>query len=58
MSKINDLTYDIQEMYIEGFRASTISAMLECPIEMVYQVLESFGVEDNTSTDPYDTVNS
>lgn len=58
MSKMSDLTYDIQEMFIEGYRASTISMMLECPIELVYQTLESFGVDDTASTDPYDTVNS
>jgi hypothetical protein len=47
MSKVAELVYDIQEMYIDGMGAKAIAVQLECPVEMVLQVLEEFGVEDS-----------
>ena len=44
MSKISDLAYDIEQLYIEGYSPKTISAMLECPINMVYDWLEEINV--------------
>ena len=35
MSKMADLSYDIQELYIEGHSAKVIAVMLDCPIELV-----------------------
>lgn len=59
MSKVADLMYDIQEMFIEGMGAKQIAAVLQCPVETVLQVLEEFGVEDSdTDYDPFQTVNS
>ena len=46
MSKVADLTYDIQEMYIDGHGAKSIAAVLQCPVELVLATLETFGVED------------
>jgi hypothetical protein len=46
MSKMADLSYDIQELYIEGHSAKTIAALLECPIELVLAELEEMGVAD------------
>lgn len=46
MSKVKDLEYDIQEMFIDGADASHISFMLKVPIEQVQAVLNSFGVSD------------
>ena len=44
MSAIKDLFYDIETMFIEGHSAKSIAAQLDCPIEQVLAVLESFGV--------------
>jgi hypothetical protein len=41
-----DLSYDIQELYIEGHSAKVIASMLECPIELVLGELEEMGVAD------------
>lgn len=44
MSKVADLAYDIEQLYIEGYSPKTIAMMLECPIEQVYNWLEEIGV--------------
>ena len=46
MSKIKDMVYDIQEMYIEGFNAKSIAVQLNVPYEDVLSVLESWSVND------------
>jgi len=46
MSKMADLSYDIQELFIEGHSAQVIATMLECPIELVLGTLEDMGVAD------------
>ena len=48
MSKMDDLAYDIEQLYIEGYSPKTISAILGCPIEIVYDWLES----ENLASDP------
>lgn len=63
MSKVADLSYDIQELYIEGHSAKVIAIMLECPIELVLACLEDMGVEDELAEppdnyDPFNTLNS
>jgi hypothetical protein len=57
MSKMSDLSYDIEQLYIEGHSAKMIAALLECPIEMVLQQLSEMGVEDSDYS-PYSTMNS
>ena len=52
MSKVADLVYDIQEMYIDGLGARSIATQLDCPIETVLATLESFGVEDSDTDYP------
>lgn len=47
MSKVAELMYDVQELYIEGMGAKQIAAELECPVVLVLQVLQEFGVEDS-----------
>jgi transposase len=44
MSKIAELAYDIEQLYIEGYSPKTIAAMLECPIDIVYNWLEEINV--------------
>ena len=59
MSKVAELAYDIQELFIEGMGAKQIAAELNCPIEMVLATLETFGVDEcDTDYDPFDTINS
>ena len=46
MSKMAELAYDIEQLYIEGFSPKSISVQLECPLELVYDWLDSTGVEE------------
>lgn len=47
MSKMAELYYDIQEMYIEGVSAKRIAQILGCDIQIVLNVLGEMDVEDN-----------
>ena len=60
MSKMADLAYDIEQLYIEGFGARSIAVELKCPIEIVYGWIESNSVADLPQEDlsPYETINS
>lgn len=60
MSKMADLSYDIQELYIEGHSAKMIATLLDCPIEIVLGALEDMGVADMPQEDysPYVSMNS
>jgi hypothetical protein len=53
MSKMAELSYDIQELYIEGHSAQVIAAMLECPIELVLGELAEMGVADTPQEEIY-----
>ena len=46
MSMMKDLSYDIQELYIEGFNSRAIADELNCPIEIVLGALEAMNVQD------------
>jgi hypothetical protein len=50
MSKMAELAYDIEQLYIEGFSPRSISVQLECPLELVYDWLDSTGVEEDPDT--------
>jgi hypothetical protein len=59
MSKMADLAYDIEQLYIDGLSAKSISKMLNCPIEQVLGFLEDIGVADSQDEfDPFQTINS
>ena len=60
MSVMKDLAYDIEQLYIEGFSARSISVILECPIKIVYGWIEGNCVADQPQEDmsPYETINS
>ena len=45
MSKMNELAYDIEQLYIEGLHPTKIAAELDCPLTVVYDWLESTGVD-------------
>ena len=55
MSKVADLAYDIEQMYIEGHSPKMIALMLECPVDMVYAWIEEQGVgADDVAETPRD----
>jgi len=51
MSKVSDLTYDIEQLYIDGHSARMIALILECPIEVVLGQLQEMGVADSQQED-------
>ena len=44
MSKMAELAYDIEQLYIEGFSPKAIAVQLECPLSVVYDWLEDVGM--------------
>jgi hypothetical protein len=53
MSKMAELSYDIEQLYIEGHSAKVIAIMLDCPIEIVLGALEEMGVADADKGKPW-----
>ena len=47
MSKVAELAYDIEQLYIEGFSPKSIAVQLDCPLTMVYDWLESNSVAES-----------
>ena len=45
MSKMKDLTYDIEAMFIDGETPLEIAVTLKIPLSLVKSTLESFGVD-------------
>ena len=54
MSKLSELSYDIQELYIEGHSAKMIATMLECSIEDVLACLQEMNVADSQPMEDVD----
>lgn len=53
MSKVADLAYDIEQLYIEGHSPRMIATILECPIDIVFSWLEAEGVGEAEEAVPY-----
>lgn len=55
MSKVAELAYDIEQLYIEGHSPKMIAQMLECPVEIVYDWIESesLGADEDEIYSPY-----
>jgi hypothetical protein len=51
MSKMVELDYDIQEMFIDGHDARSIARILDCPLKDVLATLETFGVSNEDIVD-------
>lgn len=51
MSKMAELAYDIEQLYIEGYGPRLISQMLECPIDIVYEWIESNSLDAEEEID-------
>lgn len=59
MSRMAELAYDIEQLYIEGHSPKMIAVILECPVEIVYDWMADSNLSESDETyDPYDTVNS
>ena len=56
MSKMSELHQEIVEMLEQGYNPKNIARVLDCPLNMVYDVLEQLEQDDNYS--PFLTVNS
>jgi len=58
MSKVAELAYDIEQLFIEGYSPKTIAAQLGCPLSIVYDWIEGNGCdtleEDEEFEDPTD----
>jgi hypothetical protein len=57
MSKVAELAYDIEQLYIEGFSPKTIAAQLGCPLEIVYDWIEEQGVAESPQDEEYSPYN-
>jgi hypothetical protein len=60
MSKMSDLSYDIEQLYIDGFSPTRIAKILDCPLSIVYDWLEEQNVAEEPQEDmsPFETINS
>ena len=54
MSKVAELAYDIEQLYIEGHNPKAIAVILECPVEVVYDWLEDNSISDELDEVPQD----
>lgn len=43
---MSELDYDIEQLYIEGYSPRSISALLNCPIDIVYDWLDENQIDD------------
>jgi hypothetical protein len=50
---MKELSYEIEQLYIEGHSAKMIAQILECPIEQVLGFLEDIGVADTPQDEIY-----
>lgn len=51
MSKVKDLAYDIEQLYIEGLTEKNIAKTLDIPVEVVYAWLQENNIEDDVAAD-------
>ena len=58
MSKMSELSLDIEMMLEKGDHPATISAVLDCPVSFVYDVLEDVQDAQFDEFNPFNTVNS
>ncbi len=61
---LSELSYDIEQLYIEGHNSHTIAGRLNCSLELVKQWMSDSGVDETPEAcyvmdcDPYSTINS
>ena len=49
MSKMAELAYDIEQLYIEGCHPTKIARLLDCPLGIVYDWLEDQNLTEDTT---------
>jgi hypothetical protein len=54
MSKMSELAYDIEQLYIEGYKPVTIAAQLDIPLGLVYDWLEQTNLDDDVDAQDWD----
>jgi DNA-directed RNA polymerase specialized sigma24 family protein len=52
MSKVAELAYDIEQLYIEGLHPTKIAQELGCPLTMIYDWLEEQSLDTEEVVDP------
>ncbi len=57
MSKMAELSYDIEQLYIEGLHPTKIAKQLECPLTVVYDWLEATNVTEATQEEEFSPYN-
>jgi hypothetical protein len=57
MSKMAELTYDIEQLFIDGVQPVKIAQELGIPVTMVYDWVRSVGCEQEDLS-PFNTFNS
>jgi hypothetical protein len=55
---VSDLAYDIEQLYIEGHGPKMIAKILDCPLQLVYDWMQSESLDEADEFDPHNTVNS
>lgn len=62
MSKMAELSYEIEQLYIDGHSARSIAMILEIPLYMVSEQLAEWSVadqpQDPEELSPFGTINS
>jgi len=56
MSKMAELAYDIEQLYIEGYSPKSIAVQLECPLSVVYDWLEQTNLDDDVDAQDWDEI--
>jgi len=46
MSKLSDVAYDIEQLFIEGLTEKNIAKTLDIPVEIVYDWLTLNGIQE------------
>lgn len=54
MSRLAELSYDIEQLYIEGYSPKSIAVMLGCPLTLVYDWLEDNSIREDVAETPQD----
>ena len=58
MSKMSDLSLEIEMMLEEDVKPAVIALRLDIPVSFVYDVIETIQDEQFKELDPFNTVNS
>jgi len=58
MSKMSDLSLEIEMMLEEDVKPGVIALRLDIPVSFVYDVIETIQDEQFKELDPFNTVNS